>query len=72
MTESINPYEAPKSDLKTEQHLSSSESYFFTASTLKLVLMSVCTLGLYELYWFYKNWVLIKSLLIIFTNAKMG
>ena len=61
MTESINPYKAPKSDLKTEQHLGSSESYFFTASTLKLVLMSVCTLGLYELYWFYKNWVLIKN-----------
>lgn len=23
--------------------------------------MSVCTLGLYELYWFYKNWRLIKA-----------
>jgi hypothetical protein len=34
---------------------------FFTASTLKLVLMSVLTLGLYELYWFYRNWVLIKA-----------
>jgi hypothetical protein len=35
--------------------------YFFTPSTLKLVLMSVCTFGIYELYWFYKNWVLIKA-----------
>lgn len=34
---------------------------FFTASPLKLVLMSLCTLGLYELYWFYRNWVLIKA-----------
>lgn len=25
---------------------------------MKLVLMSLCTLGLYELYWFYRNWVL--------------
>jgi hypothetical protein len=35
--------------------------YFFTTSTLKLVLMSICTAGVYELYWFYKNWVLIKK-----------
>lgn len=35
--------------------------YFFTPSNGKLVLMSVCTFGIYELYWFYKNWVLIKQ-----------
>lgn len=34
---------------------------FFTTSTLKLVLMSTCTLGFYDLYWFYKNWVRIKA-----------
>jgi hypothetical protein len=33
----------------------------FTASTFKLVLMSLCTFGLYEVYWFYKNWVCIKK-----------
>ena len=37
------------------------ESYFFTTSTLKLTLMSICTFGLYEIYWFYYNWVLIKE-----------
>jgi TPR repeat protein len=37
------------------------ETYFFTTSSLKLALMSVCTFGIYELYWFYKNWVLIKE-----------
>lgn len=60
VTESINPYQAPKSDLHTEADLLS-EAYFFTASPIKLVLMSVCTFGFYELYWFYKNWVLIKQ-----------
>ena len=35
--------------------------HYFTSSTLKLALMSICTAGLYELYWFYKNWVLIKK-----------
>ena len=33
---------------------------FFPVSTGKLFWMSVCTLGLYELYWFYKNWQLVK------------
>lgn len=37
------------------------QPYFFTPSTLKLALMAICTLGIYELYWFYKNWVLIKA-----------
>jgi hypothetical protein len=37
------------------------QTHYFAASTLKLVLMSVCTFGIYELYWFYKNWVVIKQ-----------
>ena len=35
--------------------------HFFTASPLKLVVMSICTFGIYEVYWFYKNWKLIKE-----------
>jgi hypothetical protein len=34
---------------------------FFGVSPLKLVLMSTVTFGIYELYWFYKNWKLIKQ-----------
>jgi len=34
---------------------------YFPVSKLKLILMSLCTLGLYEFYWFYKNWKLIKT-----------
>jgi hypothetical protein len=37
------------------------KAYFFTTSTLKLTLMSICTFGIYEMYWFYKNWALIKE-----------
>ena len=37
------------------------EPYFFTATPLKLAVMSVVTGGIYELYWFYKNWVLVKQ-----------
>jgi hypothetical protein len=32
----------------------------FAVSLLKLMLLSVCSLGIYQLYWFYKNWQLIK------------
>jgi hypothetical protein len=33
---------------------------FFAVSTTKLVVMSVCTLGFYQIYWFYRNWQLIR------------
>jgi hypothetical protein len=33
---------------------------FFVVSLLKLSVLSICTLGIYELYWFYRNWQLIK------------
>jgi hypothetical protein len=31
---------------------------FFRVSVLKLIVLSVCTGGLYQLYWFFKNWQL--------------
>jgi hypothetical protein len=34
--------------------------FFFSVSLTKLVLLSTCTFGLYEIYWFYKNWQLVK------------
>jgi hypothetical protein len=34
---------------------------FFPVSPLKLVIMSTVTFGIYEIYWFYKNWKLIKQ-----------
>jgi glutaredoxin len=34
---------------------------YFPVSKLKLILMSLFTFGLYEVYWFYKNWKLIKT-----------
>lgn len=61
MSDDVNPYEAPKSELVSDIAASEGQTYFFTASPLKVVVMSVCTFGFYELYWFYKNWVLIKQ-----------
>ena len=34
---------------------------FFPVSILKLIVMSVCTSGIYNFYWYYKNWQLIKE-----------
>ncbi|MGD0651193.1 MAG: hypothetical protein ABSA97_08660 [Verrucomicrobiia bacterium] len=34
---------------------------FFPVTPLKLVAMSIVTFGIYEIYWFYKNWKLIKQ-----------
>jgi len=33
---------------------------FFPVSVGKLALLSVCTFGLYQTYWFYWNWRLVK------------
>jgi len=34
---------------------------FFAVSLLKLATLSICSLGLYELFWFYRNWHLIRA-----------
>ena len=34
---------------------------FFPVSTGKFVSMAICTLGIYELYWCYKNWKRIRA-----------
>jgi len=38
-----------------------SEPPLFSISLIKLALMSICTAGLYELYWFYRSWKAIKA-----------
>jgi hypothetical protein len=41
--------------------LASNQAPCFPVSLLKLTVMSICTFGIYEAYWFYKNWNLIKQ-----------
>jgi hypothetical protein len=52
----MNPYAAPAANVADTPALPASEPVFFAVSKLKLALMSVVTFGLYEIYWFYKNW----------------
>ncbi|MCF7870873.1 MAG: hypothetical protein K9M14_03330 [Candidatus Omnitrophica bacterium] len=35
--------------------------YFFPTSPIKLAVMSICTCGIYEIFWFYKNWKFLKE-----------
>jgi hypothetical protein len=53
-----NPYQAPATPLEEREH--SAEPVFFPVSVVKLLVLSLCTFGLYEMYWFYKNWQLVK------------
>lgn len=34
---------------------------FFPVSIAKLIILSLCTLGLYQVFWFYKNWCLVRE-----------
>ena len=58
---SANPYAPPNSPVADIPLQEVAEPPFFAVSLTKLVIMSVCTLGLYEIYWFYRNWKCIKG-----------
>ncbi len=56
----INKYSGKKRDTPQVAPHEASPLYF-AVSKPKLILMSLCTFGIYEIYWFYKNWQLIKK-----------
>lgn len=56
--ESHEHYLSEKSSNHSYKH---AEAPFFAVSLTKFVVMSICTFGIYELYWFYRNWLLIKE-----------
>ncbi len=53
-TSSIEPAPAAPSQ-------SGTEPLFFPVSVAKLIVLSIFTIGLYQFYWFYKNWCLIRQ-----------
>jgi len=63
---SSNPYAPPMAEVadivpSTPSSRLDEQPPFFAVSLVKLAVLSVCTLSLYELYWFYKNWKLIRA-----------
>ncbi len=56
-----NLYAPPKAVVADAAPTNDAGVRFFAASPVKLVVLSICTLGLYQIYWFYKQWVLIRN-----------
>jgi len=54
--DTLNPYQAPATVVADASGADLAEPTYFPVGLLKLSVMSVATLGLYILYWFYVNW----------------
>lgn len=52
----VNPYAPPDAQLIDQDPHGVGEPAYFPVGTAKLVAMCVATFGLYEIYWFYRNW----------------
>jgi hypothetical protein len=60
MNESV--YAPPKADLRKHSDADSNgDNAFYVVSLYKLTLLFFLTAGMYQLYWFYKNWSGIKD-----------
>ncbi len=55
-----NPY-APPAAVVEDIPETVEEPPYFAVSVFKFFVLSVCTFGLYEVYWFYQNWRRIKE-----------
>ena len=51
-----NPYAAPTAAVADVVDAANARLAFFPVGRTKLALMSLATFGLYEVFWFYKNW----------------
>lgn len=60
-----NPYSPPQSNLADIPPLAfiagDDLPAFFPVSQSKLLVLSLCTLGLYQFYWLYQNWKLVRD-----------
>lgn len=52
---SDNPYQPPQVELSNSTHPEEIAG-FYVVSKKKMVLLFILTLGIYQLYWFYRNW----------------
>jgi hypothetical protein len=50
----------PPSEVRSSGGESNPAPPFFPTSIAKFVTLSICSFGIYELYWMYKNWQLIR------------
>ena len=57
MTENI--FEPPKANLELPE--SSNQGGFYVVSTRKFAILFLATMGIYQLYWYFRNWSLYKQ-----------
>lgn len=55
-----NPYRPPSAAL-SDPPSDSASAPFFATSQAKLAIMSLATFGIYEVWWFYKNWSAVRA-----------
>jgi hypothetical protein len=61
-TSNLNPYAAPRSHVEDPAIVAAGQPAFFPVSLVKLALMSLATLNLYQIYWSYQNWKCVQRL----------
>jgi hypothetical protein len=70
-----NIYSAPVADLTDAPRLQgdadSGGLKFYVVAPYKFILLYVCTLGFYKIYWFYKNWSRYKAYVKSYADADM-
>lgn len=65
----VDPYAAPKAKVADAVPADQAGTAYFPVSLLKLGVMSVATLGIYQIYWFYKNWKSAQRVAGVHANA---
>jgi hypothetical protein len=60
--DTLNPYASPRATVADLEVGAGTQPVFFPVGTAKLAIMSLGTLGLYQLYWSYKNWKSVQRL----------
>jgi hypothetical protein len=56
-----NPYAPPTANVADVRPDNDARPAYFAVSTTKFVVMSMCTLSFYMIYWFYSHWRIIKD-----------
>lgn len=54
-TSSTNPYQAPEAEVLTSNE-HEERQHFYVVSIRKFTILFFMTMGMYSIYWFYKNW----------------
>ncbi|MFT3774639.1 MAG: hypothetical protein QM820_55515 [Minicystis sp.] len=63
MSQSYNPYAPPQSadEVQYQQSPEAQAGQYYTASPLKVVLLSLASFGIYDMYWLYKQWKAVRE-----------